>query len=123
MKHTKYWSYLKWSARIFWGGFILFVVTINLTGCKPTTTCQNTTINNTIYKITYNTTIKEVFIDVPGNCSNETVFISSTDNLCDISLINQIKILERTIDKWAIADINITINETNSTNTTGGNST
>ncbi len=92
------------------------IILLLLIGCKPQPTCQNTTINNTIY----NTTIKEVFIDVPGNCTNETTFISSTGNQCDISLINQIKILERTIDRWAIADINLTINETNST---GGNET
>ncbi len=98
---------------------IVLLVLIVLIGCYKPIECQNITINNTIYKITYNTTIKEV----PGNCSNNTVFISSTNNSCDISLINQIKILERNIDRWAISDINITINETNSTNTTGGNST
>lgn len=99
--------------------FITLLISILLIGCKPIPTCQN----NITYKIIYNTTIKEVFIDVPGNCSNETVFISSSNNTCDISLINQIKILERTIDRWAIADLNITINATNSTNTTEVNST
>ena len=102
---------------------IVLLVLIVLTGCsKPIEPeCQNITINNTDY--IYNTTIKEVFIDKPCNCSNNTLFISSTGNQCDISLINQIKILERTIDRWAIADINLTINETNSTNTTEVNST
>ncbi len=95
---------------------LTFILLLLLVGCKPQPTCQNNTINNTIYKTIYNTTIKEVFVDVQGNCSNNTVFISSTNNSCDISLINQIKILERTIDKWAIADINITVNETNTTN-------
>ena len=97
----------------------ILLISILLIGCSKPIECQNITINNTIYKIIYNSTIKEV----PGNCSNETTFISSTNNSRDISLINQIKILERTIDRWAIADMNITVNETNSTNTTGGNST
>jgi len=118
MKHTKLWPYLKWSARIFWGGFILWVILINLTGCKPQPTCKNTTITNTTIEYIQNTTIKEVFIDKPCNCTNNTVYLSNTGNSCDISLINQIKILEKTINKWAIIDINITINETNTTNST-----
>ncbi len=94
----------------------ILIISILLIGCSKPIECQNITINNTIYKIIYNTTIKEVLVD---NCSNETIFISSTGNQCDISLINQIKILERTIDRWAIVDINITINETiNVTNST-----
>ncbi len=98
---------------------IVLLVLIVLTGCSKPIECENITINNTKIEYIYNTTIKEV----PGNCTNETIFISSTGNQCDISLINQIKILERTIDRWVIADINLTINATNTTNTTGGNST
>ncbi len=95
------------------GWIAIILISILLTGCsKPIELkCQNKTINNTIYEITYNTTIKEV----PGNCSNETIFISSSNNSCDISLINQINRLESIINKWAMTDINITINITNST--------
>ena len=89
----------------------ILLISILLIGCSKPIECENITINNTKIEYIYNTTIKEV----PGNCTNETIFISSTGNQCDISLINQIKILGRTIDRWAIADINITINETNST--------
>lgn len=100
---------------------IILLFSILLIGCKPQQdiiTCQNITINNTKIEYVYNTTEIEVFIDRPCNCTNETVFISSSNNTCDISLINQIKILERTIDRWAMIDINITdeINITNSTN-------
>lgn len=87
------------------------ILLLFLIGCKPAPTCQNKTINNTEY--IYNTTIKEVFIDKPCNCSNNTPYLSTIGNSCDIALINQIKVLERTIDRWAIADINLTINETN----------
>ncbi len=94
---------------------IVLLVLIVLIGCKPTQTCQNNTITNTTIEYIQNTTIKEVFIDKPCNCSNNTPYPSNTGNQCDISLINQIKILEKNIDRWAIADINLTINETNST--------
>ena len=95
----------------------ILLISILLIGCsKPIEPeCQNTTITNNTCEIIYNSTIKEVFIDKPCNCSNNTPYPSITGNQCDISLINQIKILERTIDRWAIADINITINETNTT--------
>jgi len=32
MKHTKHWKYLKWSAIVFWGLFLVYVIIIN-TGC------------------------------------------------------------------------------------------
>ncbi len=91
----------------------ILLISILLIGCsKPIEIeCEN----NTIYKTIYNTTIKEVFIDRPGNCSNETIFISSSNNTCDLSLINQINLLENIINKWALIDINITVNETNTT--------
>ncbi len=99
----------------------ILLISILLIGCSKPIECENITINNTEY--IYNTTIKEVFIDRPCNYSNETIFISSNNNTCDISLINQIKRLENIINKWAVIDINITINETNTTNTTEVNST
>ncbi len=101
----------------------LILILILLIGCKPQQTCQNNTIINNTCKTIYNSTIKEVFIDKPCNCSNNTPYLSSTGNQCDISLINQIKILERTIDRWAIADINFTVNVTNSTGINNTNST
>ncbi len=94
-------------------------------GCKPQPICHNITINNTQIEYRYNTTIEEVFIDVPGNCSSETVFISSSNNTCDISMIRHINRLESIIDRWALADLNITINETeiNTTEVNDTNST
>ncbi len=104
---------------------LILLFSIILIGCKPQPICHNITINNTQIEYRYNTTIEEVFVDVPGNCSNETVLISSSNNTCDISMIQHINRLESIIDKWALADLNITVNETaiNETNTTGGNST
>ena len=97
----------------------ILLISILLIGCKPQPTCQNITINNTVIEYRDKIIEKEIFIDRPCNCSNETIYIG--DNC--LPLINQIKRLENIINKWAVIDINITINETNSTNTTGGNST
>ncbi len=95
---------------------ILLIFLIGLVGCKPEPVCHNITINNTIIEYKDKITIKEVFVDVPGNCTNETVFVSSSNNTCDVSLIKQIQNLESIINKWALMDVNITeINTTNST--------
>ena len=98
---------------------VILLISILLIGCSKPIECENITINNTIIEYVYNTTIKEVFIDKPCNCSNETIYIG--DNC--LPLINQIKRLENIINKWAVIDINITVNETNTTNTTKVNST
>jgi len=89
MKHTKYWPYLKWSAMIFWGLFILFIVIINLTGCsKEIPVCKNITITNTVIEY-INTTIKE-----PCNLTSPKER--------ELELIRRIKYLENQQDKWII---------------------
>ena len=94
---------------------ILLIFLIGLVGCKPEPVCHNITINNTIIEYKDKIITEEVFVDVPGDC-NETVFLSSSNNICDISLIKQIQNLESIINKWALMDVNITeINTTNST--------
>ena len=83
-------------------------------------TANITVINHTIYKERIIT--KEVLIDKPCNTTRR-IYVSSLNNSCDVLLIKQIQQLELIIDRWAMNDINITINETtiNATNSTNNN--
>ena len=81
----------------------------------PCNSSNNTiTINHTVY--TERVVEREVYVDTPCNTTPRTIYLGNRSG-CDVSLIKQIEQLEATISRWAMNDLNITINETiNSTN-------
>ncbi len=92
-----------------------YVVVPVLYPCNTTNT--TIVINHTVYR--ERIVEQEVYVDKPCNTTQRTIYLGNRSS-CDISLIKQIEQLEATIDRWAMNNITITINETNTTNTTGG---